>query len=76
MQEEIKEAEVEVSSILTQVTLPLSEVINIKDVDINKIKIHSSVTLRVEDIPLFRGKNGVCDGTNSKRIVKPVKTGY
>jgi len=76
LQEEIKEAEVEVSSILTQVTLPLSDVINIKAGDIIPIEIPSSVTLRVEDIPLFRGKYGVCDGTNSIRIVKPVKTGY
>lgn len=76
LQEEIKEAEVELSSILTEVDLQLSEVLKIKPGDIIPIDLPSMVTLRAEDIPVFRGKYGVCDGANAIKIVKPVKASY
>lgn len=76
LQEEMKEAEVEVSSILTQVDLSLNDVLKIKAGDVIPIELPSLVTLRVEDIPLFRGRYGVCDGVNSIQIIKPIKPTY
>lgn len=76
LQEEIQEAEIEVSSILAEVDLQLADVLQIKAGDIIPIDLPSTVTLRAEDIPVFRGKYGVCDGINSIKIVKPIKASY
>ena len=76
LQEEMKEAEVEVSSVLTKVDLSLGEVLKIKAGDIIPIDLPDTVSLYAEDIPVFRGYFGVHEGVNSIKIIKPIKSSY
>lgn len=76
LQEEMKEAEVEVSSILTEVDLSLGEILKIKAGDIIPIDLPDMVSLCAEDIPVFKGYFGVHEGVNSIKIIKPIKSSY
>lgn len=70
MREEVKNAEVELSSTLAETTLSLRDVMNIKAGDIIPIDMPALVTLRAEDIPVFRGKLGVSNKQMAIKIVK------
>jgi flagellar motor switch protein FliM len=70
MREEVKNAEVELTSTLTETTLSLREVLNIKAGDIIPIHMPAQVTLRAEDVPVFRGKLGVSNKQMAIKIVK------
>ncbi len=76
LQEEMKEAEVEVSSVLTKVDLSLGEILKIKAGDIIPIDLPDMVSLYAEDIPVFKGYFGVHEGVNSIKIIKPIKSSY
>ncbi len=66
--EEIKEAQVELSSLLTETEITLDELNALKCGDIIPIDLPENVTIRVEDIPVFRGTFGVSDGKNAIKI--------
>lgn len=66
--EEIKEAQVELSSLLTETEITLDELNALKCGDIIPIDLPENVTVRVEDIPVFRGTFGVSDGKNAIKI--------
>ncbi|WP_018174309.1 MULTISPECIES: flagellar motor switch protein FliM [unclassified Thioalkalivibrio] len=68
LEEEIQDAEVEVSSTLTETEVTVQELLDIQPGDIIPINLPDTVTLRVEDIPLFRGKFGVSDGKNAIQV--------
>ncbi|WP_018861321.1 MULTISPECIES: flagellar motor switch protein FliM [unclassified Thioalkalivibrio] len=68
LEEEIQDAEVEVSSILTETEVTVQELLDIQPGDIIPIDLPEVVTLKVEDIPLFRGKFGVSDGLNAIQV--------
>ncbi|WP_018139228.1 MULTISPECIES: flagellar motor switch protein FliM [unclassified Thioalkalivibrio] len=68
LEEEIQDAEVEVSSTLTETEVTVQELLDIQPGDIIPINLPETVTLRVEDIPLFRGKFGVSDGKNAIQV--------
>ncbi len=70
--EEIKEADVEMSSILTETEITLDELNELKCGDIIPIDMPENVTIRVEDIPVFRGNFGVSDGKNAIKITERV----
>lgn len=70
MREEVKNAEVELTSTLTEATLSLREVLNIKAGDIIPINMPAMVSLRAEDVPVFRGKLGVSNKQMAIKIVK------
>ncbi|MCF6238844.1 MAG: flagellar motor switch protein FliM [Candidatus Marinimicrobia bacterium] len=70
--EEIKEADVEISSTLTETEISLEELNELKVGDIIPIDLPDSVTIRVEDIPGFRGNFGVSDGKNAIKITERV----
>ena len=72
LREEIKLAEVGLSCSLTEVKLSLHEVLNLKEGDILPITMPDMVTLRVEDIPVFRGKVGESKGNKAVKIIKAV----
>ena len=76
LQEEMKEAEVEVSSVLTETVLTLQDILKIKSGDIIPIDLPEMVSLCVEDIPLFKGHFGVYEGANSIKIEKQIKSRY
>lgn len=70
--EEIKEADVEMSSTLTEVDISLDDLKELKAGDIIPIDLPEKVTIRVEDIPVFRGSFGVSDGKNAIKIAERV----
>ncbi len=70
MREEVKNAEVELTSTLTEATLSLREVLNIKAGDIIPINMPALVSLRAEGVPVFRGKLGVSNKQVAIKIVK------
>jgi flagellar motor switch protein FliM len=70
--EEIKEADVELSSVLTETELSLHDINEMKVGDIIPIDLPDKVTIRVEDIPVFRGSFGVSDGKNAIKITERV----
>ncbi len=70
MREEVKNAEVELSSTLAETSLSLRDVMRIKAGDIIPIDMPALVTLRAEEIPVFRGKLGVSNKQMAIKIVK------
>jgi len=76
LQEEMKEAEVEITSILAEVDLSLAEILKIKAGDIIPIDLPDAVSLCAEDIPVFKGYFGVHEGVNAIKIIKPIKSSY
>ena len=59
LREEIKNAEVELCSMLTETTISLRDVMKMKPGDIIPIEMPEKVMIRAEDIPVFRGQLGV-----------------
>lgn len=73
LREEIKVAEVNMSCKLTEVELPLIDVLNLREGDILPINMPELVTLRAEDIPVLRGKVGESRGSKAVKIVETVQ---
>lgn len=73
LRDEIKMAEVELSLPLTEATMSLSKIMDLKAGDIIPIQMPDLLTLRAEDIPVFRGKLGVSNGNMALKIVGPVE---
>jgi flagellar motor switch protein FliM len=73
LREEIKEGEVELSSTLTETEITLREVLNLKAGDVIPIEIPGAVTLRAENIPVFRGRFGVAQGNCAIKITDRVR---
>jgi flagellar motor switch protein FliM len=72
LREEIKLAEVKVSCTLTEMELPLIDVLNLREGDILPISMPEMVTLRAEDIPVLRGKVGASKGSKAVKIIEAV----
>jgi len=73
LSEEVEVAEVEVSSTLTETTLSLRQVMNLKAGDVIPIEMPEHVLLRAEGIPVVRGKFGVSDGKNAIKVVERIR---
>jgi len=73
LREEIKESEVELSSTLTETEITLREVLNLKAGDVIPIEVPGAVTLRAENIPVFRGRFGVAQGNCAIKISDRVR---
>jgi len=73
LEEEIPLARVEISSVLTETTLTIEELLEVKPGSIIPIDLPETVILNVEDIPLFRGKFGVSNGINAIKILEQIK---
>ncbi len=73
MRAEVKNAEVELSSTLAETTLSLRDVLRLKAGDIIPIEMPALVSLRAEDIPVFRGKLGVSNKQLAIKVVKPAE---
>jgi len=72
LREEIKVAEVGLTCNLTEIVLPLADVINLKEGDILPVTMPDMVTLRAEDIPVLRGKVGESRGSKAVKIIEAV----
>jgi len=74
LREDMKDAEVEVSSTLLNVDLTLQDVLNMKPGDIVNVDLPEKAMVMVEDIPLFRGQYGVHEGMNAIKISDTIKS--
>jgi len=73
--DEIKLAEIPLYSTLTEVDLPLRDVLNFKEGDVIPIDLPDEVTLMSEEIPLFRCEYGVSEGMMAVKVDRPVDKG-
>ncbi|HEY9199646.1 MAG TPA: flagellar motor switch protein FliM [Gammaproteobacteria bacterium] len=72
IREEMKSAPVEMSSVLTETTISMRDLMNLKAGDVIPIDLPEVVTLRAEDIPVFRGRFGVSQGNRAIKITDRV----
>jgi flagellar motor switch protein FliM len=68
LRDEMKLAGVELASTLAETTLTVSEVMALRPGDIISLDIPELVTVRAEDVPVFRGQFGVADGKKAIKI--------
>jgi len=73
IREETAYADVEVHATLAEVEMKLGDVLKLKAGDIVPVELPALVMLCAENVPLFRGRFGVVNGTNALEIVEPVK---
>jgi len=73
LREEIKSAEVELSSTLVEAQMTIADLLRMKPGDIIPIVMPEKVTLRAEDIPIFRGILGVSDDKLAIKLVETVE---
>ncbi|MGE0081072.1 MAG: flagellar motor switch protein FliM [Thiohalomonadaceae bacterium] len=73
LREEIKGAEVELESTLATVQLSLRDILNMKPGDVIPIDMPEQVTLRAEQVPVFRGTLGVSNDNLAIKIVEQVQ---
>ena len=71
--DEIKSAEVGVSSVLTNTSLTLKEVVNLKAGDIIPIDLKDEVSVFAEGIPLFNANHGIHNGHHAVKIVSKME---
>lgn len=67
--DEIKSAEVEISSILTNTSISLRDVVNLKEGDIIPVALNDEVSVFAEGIPVFKANHGVHNKHYSVKIV-------
>ena len=68
LKEELMQAQVEISSKLTDTVLTINELRNLHAGDIIPIDMPETVTAVVEGIPVFKGAFGVSDGHNAIKV--------
>ncbi len=72
LQEELQDAEVEISAILGETTVTVQELLDIQPGDIIPFELPDHQNLIVEDVPLFRGRFGVSNGINALQILERI----
>ena len=73
LRDEMKLAPLEIKSTLTQVKLPLSEVMALKEGDIIPVELPEVVTVRAAEVPVFKGTLGVSNGKHAIRFVEAIE---
>ncbi len=75
LKEDIKNADIELTSTLIEIEVTLGDVLNMKEGDIVPFEFPESVLLKTDDeVPVFRGKFGHHQGNNAIKIIAPVQT--
>jgi len=74
LRDQILNAQVELSSILTEATLSLGQVSHLEKGDIIPIEMPELVEVSAADVPVFRAKLGVFDGNYSLKITEWIET--
>ncbi len=65
---ELEEAPVSVSSVLTEMSMPLGELLKLKPGDVIPVELPANISLLVEGVPAFRGTFGNSRGFNAVQI--------
>ncbi len=73
LREEIKSAPVEVSSTLTETTISLRELNNLKVGDVIPVEIPDYVVAEIEGIPVFRGQYGLSRGSRALKVIEMIR---
>jgi len=73
LREEVKTAEVELSSTLTRITTTLRDVLKWHAGDVLPIEMPEEVMLKAEDVPILKGKFGVSNGNLAIKITGQVE---
>lgn len=73
LQEEMKEAPVEIESVLTQVKLSLANILDLKEGDVIPVEIPDLVTVRAAGTPIFKGVFGVSNGKNAIQYAQEIR---
>lgn len=73
LREEIKLAELTLSVRLTECKMRLHDILKMKTGDIIPIQFPDMVTVRAEDVPVFRGKYGQFNRNNAIKIIEKVE---
>ena len=73
LREEVKSAEVEISSVLAEATLSVGELVNLRPGDVIPIEMPKFVTAFAEDVPVFRAKLGESRGNLAVKLVQHVE---
>jgi flagellar motor switch protein FliM len=68
LKDEILEARVELSSVLTEVQLSMRELADLKKGDIIPLDIPEMVEVFASEVPVFRGRLGVAEGNYAIKI--------
>lgn len=72
LQDEMKQALVEIDSTMMYTRLSLADVLNLKPGDVIPVELPDLVTVRAARTPIFRGKLGVSNGKNAVQYMAPV----
>ncbi|RRQ20906.1 flagellar motor switch protein FliM [Thiohalobacter thiocyanaticus] len=72
IKEEMKDAEVELSSQLAETTITFRELMEMQPGDVIPIDMPETILLRSEEIPLFRGRLGSTNGNKAVKILDKV----
>jgi flagellar motor switch protein FliM len=72
LQAEILDAEVEMHSTLVEKTLSLDDVLRLKTGDVIPIEMPETITVVVDDVPVFRGKVGISRGSYAVQILEKI----
>ncbi len=72
IREEMKKATIHLSSRLTETTITLRELNDLKAGDVIPVDIPDLVTLEAEETPVYTGKFGISNGSKAIRIVNKI----
>jgi len=72
LKEEMKHANVEISSSMSDIKLTLGEVLNLNEGDVIPIELPDVITVRAAEIPIFRGTLGNSNGKNAVQFVEAI----
>ena len=75
LQEEIKQADVQLNSTLTTTELTIRDVVAMKPGDVIDIEMPETVLARVQQVPVFRGKFGASRGNLALKVVETIHHG-
>ena len=73
LRQEVEAADVEISSTLTETTVPLSRLMNMTVGDVIPIEIPDLVVATVEGVPVFRGSFGSSGGNLALKVVETIR---
>lgn len=72
LREEMKDAPVNLSSVLCEVQLSLRDVRDLRPGDVIPVELPEHAVVYVEDVPMFHGQYGVADGHAAVKVVKRI----
>jgi flagellar motor switch protein FliM len=72
LREEMKDAPVNLSSVLCEVQLSLRDVRDLRPGDVIPVELPEHAVVYVEDVPMFHGQYGVADGHAAVKVAKRI----